>query len=184
MQCTTSKAGKRAKGGEHTTRGPESTDGRSWILERLPTSGPVDTIKATTKGAHDTPHQSHISKICLDFDTSCLRKSRENTKAHQKFIYICRFLLKICPDGLKIDDQRGWRQAGRKPLCYMQKGHKRGTPPTICGATRAFHPHNFSHHKNRKKFAYLWLEKFSEIFYGRMFRVKESPQSWGEGARC
>ena len=73
------------------------------------------------------------------------------------------------------------------------KGHKRGTPPPICGATRAFHPHNFSHHKNRKKFAQediifrtenieksqpkglVDVEKFSEIFYGRMFRGKRKP---------
>lgn len=87
----------------------------------------------TTKGAHDHTHSHHISKICLDFALCCLRKSRENTKAHQRKIHFCHFLLKICPDGLKIDDQRGWRQAGRMPLCYMQKGHKRGTPPPILG---------------------------------------------------
>ena len=37
---------------------------------------PVDTMKHTTKGAHDTARQYHISKICLDFALSCLRKSR------------------------------------------------------------------------------------------------------------
>ena len=72
---------------------------------------------------------------------------------------------------------------------------KEGHPPPIAGATSALHPHNFSHHKNRKKFAQediifrtenieksqpkglVDVENFSEIFYGRMFRVKESPQS-------
>ena len=180
MQCTTSKAGERTKGGEHTTRGPEPTDGRSWILESRHTSGPVDTIKATTKGAHDTTHQSHISKICLDFDTSCLRKSRGNTKAHQKFIHFWPVLTWF--DAL-LECRRLWKQ-GRMNAGLLYRGHaKRDTPP-IGGATSALHPHNFSHHKNRKKFAYLWLEKFSEIFYGRMFRVKESPQSCGKGARC
>ena len=80
----------------------------------------------------------------------------------------------------------------------MHKGHKRGPPP-ICGATRAFHPHNFSHHKNRKKFAQediifrtentaksqtaLGWKKFRKKFAGKCLGEKESPQSCGEGAR-
>ena len=39
---------------------------------------PVDT---TAKGTHDTTHIHHISKICLDFAPSCLRKSRGETKS-------------------------------------------------------------------------------------------------------
>ena len=83
MQCTTSKAGKRAKAG---TKGTEHTQREGAGAHHL---HPVDT---TTKGTHDTTHQHHIPKICLDFALSCLRKSRENTKAHQKIIHFCHFL--------------------------------------------------------------------------------------------
>ena len=47
------------------------------------------------------------SKYILNFALFGLRKSRENTKAHQRKIHFCPVLLKICPDELKIDDQRG-----------------------------------------------------------------------------
>ena len=46
-------------------------------------------------------------KYILNFALFGLRKSRENTKAHQRKIHFCHFLLKICPDRLKIDDRRG-----------------------------------------------------------------------------
>ena len=69
------KEGKRhGKGTEHTQR-----EGAG--AHRL------HSVDTTTKGTHDTTHQHHISKICLDFALSCLRKSRENTKHPQKFIY-------------------------------------------------------------------------------------------------
>ena len=56
-----------------------------------------------------------------------------------------------------------------------RKGIKEGTPPPICGATSALHPHNFSHRKYSKKSACLWLENFSEIFSGECFGGKEKP---------
>ena len=46
-------------------------------------------------------------KYILIFARFGLRKSRENTKHLQKIIYFCPFLLKICPDRLKIDIRRG-----------------------------------------------------------------------------
>ena len=96
-------------------------------------------------GSQRTHILHHISKICLDFAVCCLRFSRGNTKAHQKIIYFCHF----CPD----DRQGiGWRVLDVCPDMGRVE-HKRGTPPPIAGATSALHPHNFSHHKNRKKSA-------------------------------
>ena len=168
-------------------------------LERLHHLHQWTRWNTTTKGAHDTTHQYHISKICLDFAPFGLQNSRENTKAHQKFIHFCPFLPKICPDRLKIDIRRGWRQAGRKPLCYMQKGHKRGTPPPIGGAASALYPHNFSRHKNRKKFAQediifrtkntsksqpaLGWKKFRKKFAGKCFGGKRNAPNLVERGR-
>ena len=76
------------------------------------------------------------------------------------------------------------------PLCYMQKGHKRATPPYF-GVKKAIYPHNFSRHKNRKKFAQediifrtkntaksqpaLGWKKFRKKFAGKCFGVKGKP---------
>ena len=50
---------------------------------------------------------------------------------------------------MKAEDSGQRMKAGRFAI---YRAYKRDTPP-ICGATSALHPHNFSHHKNRKKFA-------------------------------
>ena len=61
------KAGKgREKGTEHTQR-----EGAG--AHRL---HQVDTMKHTTKGAHDTTHSHHFPKICLDFALFGLQNSR------------------------------------------------------------------------------------------------------------
>ena len=69
---TKSNAVKRAKGGERTTRGHEPIQN----TQKAGTPTPEDTMKDTTKGAHDHTHSHHISKICLDFAVCCLRNSR------------------------------------------------------------------------------------------------------------
>ena len=74
-------------------------------------------------------------------------------------------------------------------LIYREHA-KRDTPP-IGGATRALYPHNFSHHKNRKKFAQediifrtentaksqpaLGWKKFRKKFAGKCFVGKGKP---------
>ena len=76
-----------------------------------------------------------------------------------------------------------WKLPDKMQVCYMESIQK-GIPPPIWGAARAFYPHNFSHQKYSKKSAYPWVEKISEKICGKMFRVKESPQSCGKGAKC
>ena len=84
---------------------------------------------------------------------------------------------------MKAEDSGQRMKAGRFAI---YRAYKRDTPP-ICGATSALHPHNFSHHKNRKKFAQediifrteniekvspkglVDVENFSEIFSGECF---------------
>ena len=80
----------------------------------------------------------------------------------------------------------------------MERAHKKGHPP-ILGATSALYPHNFSHHKNRKKFAQediifrtknpeksrlgLIGKNFGKNLRENVSGEKESPQSCGKGAR-
>ena len=138
MQCTTSKAGK----GQRKGKGTEHTQREGAGAHHL---HPVDTTTAPKREPQRKPLQSSKLKYILDFAPFGLRNSRENTKAHQKIIHFCHF----CPD----DRQGiGWRVLDVCPDMGRVE-HKRGTPPPIAGATSALHPHNFSHHKNRKKFA-------------------------------
>ena len=81
----------------------------------------------------------------------------------------------------------------------MQKGHKRGTPPPIGGAASALYPHNFSRHKNRKKFAQediifrtkntsksqpaLGWKKFRKKFAGKCFGGKRKAPNLVERGR-
>ena len=99
------KAGKESgKEGKDREKGTEHTQREGAGAHHLPPSGHHHRPKerATT----EAPATSK-SKYILNFAVCCLRKSRENTKAHQKIIHFCPVLPKICPDGLKIDDQRG-----------------------------------------------------------------------------
>ena len=176
MQCTTSKAAKGQREGKWT----EHTQREGAGAHHLP---PVDTTTAPKREPQRKPLQSSKSKYILNFALFGLRKSRENTKAHQKIIHFWPLLPWF--DALLtlwVPEESGSRSEW-KLVCYIESRQKEPPPPYF-GVKKALYPHNFSHHKNRKKFAYLWLEKFPEIFYGRMFRVKGSPQSWGEGARC
>ena len=120
--------------------------------------------RATT----EAPAPSKL-KYILNFALFGLRRSRENTKAHQKIIHFCPVLPKICPDGLKIDDQRGWRQAGRKPLCYMQKGYKRGTPPLFAERQEPFTPIIFRTIKIEKSSPTFGWKNFRKFFTGECF---------------
>lgn len=83
-----------------------------------------------------------------------------------------------------------WKQK-RMKACLLYREHtKRDTPP-YCGATSALYPHNFSHHKNRKKFAqedivfrtentaksqptFGW-KNFRKFFRGNVSGAKEIP---------
>ena len=91
----------------------------------------VDTTTAPKREPHRKPLQPSKIKYILNFAPFGLPISRGNTKHPQKFIHFCPFLLKICPDRLKIDDRREGRQAGRKPLSICRKGRKEGTPPHL-----------------------------------------------------
>ena len=67
--------------------------------------------------------------------------------------------------------------------CLIYSEHtKRATPP-IGGAASALYPHNFSHHKNRKKFACPWVEKISEKICRKMFRGKRKAPNLVERGR-
>ena len=136
--------------------------------------------RATTEAPAILKIQIYL-KFCRLLSPKIPRKHQSTPKIHLHLPLFAENLPRWTAK-LTTGEDEG-RQDG-SPFAICRKGIKEGHPPPSCGATRAFHPHNFSHHKNRKKFAYLWLEKFSEIFYGRMFRVKESPQSCGKGARC
>ena len=83
----------------------------------------------------------------------------------------CPFLPKICPDCLKIRHEGS--EMNGSPLLYGEQA-TRDTPP-IWGATRALHPHNFSHQKYRKKSPCLGWEKFRKKFVGKCFGEENAP---------
>ena len=157
---------------ERTTRGPEPTSGRSWILERLHTSGPVDTMKhhhqRSTRRYTPAPYFKNMFRFCPFWSPKIPRKHQAPPKFHLLLTRLGIFCpddmqeigwreLDVCPNGLKFGSRRGWRQRtpgrGWRQAASLYIEHTKGTPPPICGATSALHPHNFSHHKNRKKFA-------------------------------
>ena len=122
-------------------------------------------------------------KFCPFWSPKFPRKHQSTPKIHLLLTRLGIF----CPD----DRQGiGWRVLDVCPDMGSAE-HKRGTPPPICGATSALHPHNFSHHKNRKKFAQedtifrtenieksqpaLGWKKFRKKFAGKCFGGKGKP---------
>ncbi len=71
---------------------------------------------------------------------------------------------------------RGHATRGQKgmPICYME-GMQKGIPPPICGAARAFYPHNFPHQKYSKKSPWPDWKKFRKKFVGKCFGGKGKP---------
>lgn len=83
------------------------TAGHRKPLHHLHHLHPVDTTTATTKEDESSTTEAPKVKYIFVFAVFGLPNSRENTKHPQKIIYFCPFLLKICPDRLKIDNRRG-----------------------------------------------------------------------------
>ena len=193
MQCTTSKAGKGQKAGSaplydqsQPPAGPESSNACT----------PLDQWTPPPK-EHTTTHTHTIFQKYISISPLSVSENPEETPKHTKnsftFAPFWPDSMPFWPGGVVEDSgSRGeW-----KPAWYIESRQKE-PPPPIGGATRAFYPHNFSHRKYRKKFAqedivfrtkntaksqptFGW-KKFRKFFYGRMFRVKERPQSWRRG---
>ena len=135
------------KEGTHDQRTRASTPGAP--APQKP--APVGTTTAPKREPQREAIQPPKVKYIFVFAPCGLRFSRENTKASKKkftFAPFCPDCSKICHDGRQPDSGASGRQEAK---CRIFGGHtKRDTPP-ICGATRVFSPHNFSHQKYRKK---------------------------------
>lgn len=144
-------------------------------------------------------HESPESKIYLCF---CRFRSPKIPRKHQTTPKIYSLLpllaenLPLLAENWRPERMKAGDKIGADAIC--RTGIKEGTPPPFAERQVPFIPiifraikvekkfaprkHNFSHRKYSKKSACLWLEKFSEIFYGRMFRGKRNaPTRRGSG---
>lgn len=127
---------------------------------------------------------SCISKICLDFALCCLRKSRENTKAHQKFIHFCPVLPWF--DALLtlwVPEDSGSRSEW-KPVWHIESIQK-GTPPLFEERQEPFTPIIFRTENTEKGQPQRtgWCRKFFGNFFGGMFRGKRKAPNLEERGR-
>ena len=134
------------------------------------------------KAAPRKPQTQNIFHFCRFWSPKFPRKHQSTPKKNS---LLPLFALIRCPFDL-VSAGGVWKQGRMKARLIYSEHTKRATPPPICGATSALYPHNFSHHKNRKKFACPWVEKISEKICRRMFRGKrEAPNlvERGRGAK-
>ena len=145
------------------------------------------------------PDLSPKLKILFTFALFGLRKSRGNTRAPQINLYFCHFsayfspfapvrgapIVKGCPDAVRPQERKPTRKHGKKRQGKgaeresrgkptSPQAHKKGVPP-IWQGTGSPSPHHKFAPKNQQKVTWVDLKKFSEKFFGGMFRGKEKP---------
>ena len=166
--------------------GPESSNACRPLHQWTPPPATSGHYHRHHKSGWKQHHESPKPKIYFTFAVFGLRKSRENTKAHQRKIHFCRFspwfdaLLTLW--ALEESGSRSeW-----KPVCYIESIQK-GTPPLFAERQEPFTPIIFRTENTEKGQPQRtgWCRKFfGNFFGGNVSGEKESPQSCGEGARC
>ena len=126
----------------------------------------VGTTTATTKEDESSTTKAPQIKNILVFRPLLSPKIPRKHQAPPK-----NHLLLPCFDALLTLWSAGglWEQPGSRE---QPGAYKRGHPPPIWGAARAFYPHNFSHRKYRKKSPWSDWKKFRKKFVGKCFGEK------------
>lgn len=145
MQCTTSKAGKRAKAGRKGRNTPKEKEQEPTTCTRwTPPPPPQKRMKAAPR----KPQTQNIFHFCRFWSPKFPRKHQSTPKKNS---LLPLFALIRCP--FDLVSAGGVRKQKRMKACLIYSEHtKRDTPP-IGGAASALYPHNFSHQKYSKKSA-------------------------------